>query len=778
MHKGFEEAYPGRRRGSSVLAALALFVVLTLTACSAATVDQTPVIDEANIFGDDIGKVEDAVTALQQKGADVRVRTIDNYSGYANLDLYEAQLEQNSPSWLGTNGNIKNNLVVIIVSLEERQSGIYYGELWNDRLDSKWNSIQTEKMHPLFEQNDYAGGVAAGLNAIGSAISGQGQTTSMDWTMPLAIVAIVAVLAAAVAIYWFRRQRARRSAWRQRAMLAKQAAASGINELLEKVQMLEIKVNVTAEKVTTLEAAPMREGLEKATALVNRSSQAYSELAHSAGDPENPELDVMALEHIEKEYIKIAGDLREAQDHVADVEKRIAEAQRSMEEHSAKVAQVTSAIAAAEEMERRLQGQGYRTRHVSELLAVAREALDRAQSSRSSKDYAAGLVAANEAGDGVERALKALDELPHMKEKYEGAVPALEARIEQTKSAVVEGRSVFDDLSQEYAESTWTSVKGNGTEAENRINWAGDALQESQNAAAASDWYRAVEMVEKGNGLLTEAASFMRSIHQLQKDLLAARRDASPEISAASGDIAKAWEYIGMHDEDVRESLEDDLREAEKRNELAKRELTLSRPDYFKVCELARQANTMADRVLVQARNEHDEAERQRVKVTSTRRDASAQVSIAREYIEDHVPVVKDEAKRSLKSAESSLREAERAQDLEATLSLLTMAEADGRKAYTQAQRDVDSSWERPRRTEDNVPDLMWPPILFPGPGRAPTGPQPWGTRRDPGPGIPSGRTSSGWGASGGSPTRGGSASWGSSHSPSRGRRGGGSSGW
>jgi hypothetical protein len=264
----------------------------------------------------------------------------------------------------------------------------------------------------------------------------------------------------------------------------------------------------------------------------------------------------------------------------------------------------------------------------------------------------------------------------------------------------------------------------------------------------------------------------------LEKDLLTARRDAPNEISAASADIARAWEYINRYDEDIRESLEDDLRAAERKNEAAKAELTLTQPDHFKACELARQANGAADRVLVQARSEHEAAERQRAKVASTRRDASAQLSIAREYIDDHSPVVKEDAKRTLKNAEGYLREGERTADLEARISLFTRAEADSKRAYSLAQRDVDNSWERPTSDEGEMPEIVWPPILVPGPGRSPTGQQPWGTTRSPGPGIPPGRSSpSGWKATGGSSNRGGSTSWGGR--PARGgRRGGGSSGW
>jgi len=763
----------------AILLGLSLVIISVMPGiANSQGVDETPVIDGAGIFGADLDDVEAAVAALEQKGADVRVRTITTYSPYANLDQYQLQLEDDSPSWQGQDGNIKNNLIVLIISFNERESGIWYGDVWDDALDDNWLRIQTDTMYPHFIQGDYSAGVIAGLNEIGRVIAAQQQSGTTNWTLLLAVLIIVAVAAVVVLILWNRRQSAKRSAWRQRAMLAKQTAASGINEVLETNRMLEIKVDVTERKVSATEAAPMREGLQKATTLVNRSSLAYSELAHSAGNPENPKLGVMELEHIEKEYLKIVADLREAKEAAKDVEDRIAAVQQAIDGYAVKVSEVNSAMEAVSVKERGMQAEGYKTSYVSSLLASGRESLDRAQELVSQKSYTEGRKFADQASEHVQKASLALEELPRKKGEVDTAIPVLESRIPQVKNAIVEGRDIFDNISNEYAESTWRSIRGNGTEAENRVNWATDALNDAREMAAESDWHRALEMVEKGNGLLDEADSFMKSIQQLEKDLLTARRDAPNEISAASADIARAWEYINRYDEDIRESLEDDLRAAERKNEAAKAELTLTQPDHFKACELARQANEAADRVLVQARSEHEAAERQRAKVASTRRDASAQLSIAREYIDDHSPVVKEEAKRTLKNAEGYLREGERTSDLESRISLFTRAEADSKRAYSLAQRDVDNSWERPTSDEGEMPEIVWPPILVPGPGRSPTGQQPWGTTRSPGPGIPPGRSSpSGWKATGGSSNRGGSTSWGGR--PARGgRRGGGSSGW
>ncbi len=221
--------------------------------------------------------------------------------------------------------------------------------------------------------------------------------------------------------------------------------------------------------------------------------------------------------------------------------------------------------------------------------------------------------------------------------------------------------------------------------------------------------------------------------------------------------------------------MEDDLRAAEKKNELAKEELRQEKPDYFKVCKLACEANEAADKILIQARTEHEAAERLRAKVVSARRDASARVSIARKYVEDHYPVVKTEARSFLNNAIQALQQADITNDINSQILSFVNAESAADRAYSLAQRDVNNSWERPQssagRPNMNPPNIGIPTILFPTMGHSSGSNQSWGSSR---PSSSSGNTirrggggSSSWGAGSGGFKGGGGSS-----------RGGGSSGW
>ena len=731
-----------------------LTVLLTISilfvcpvAISAEDTDKTTVIDAAGLFGNDIDDVKDAALALEDLGADVRVRTIKTYGNAGNLDLYEEQLERQSPSWLGQGGERKNNLIVIIIAMEERETGLYYGDYWGKLLEDKWLDI-IDSMNYFFPGGNYAAGVIVGLGEIQNLITHGSQTTtsSNGWVVPLVLILILCIVPGLLIFNRYRKNRSRQQAVRQKAILAKQGAASGINELNEKMQMLEIKVGVMAEKVTAEEARPLSEGMEKARENLDRCSVTYSELSHSAGDPTNPKLGEEQLKVIEPEYRKILDDLRQTRETINAVEKHISEIQASIEALPQREKEVNASIEQILAKQEELKNSGYKTDYANKLIDASRATLQQALDLSKKKQPAEAMTCADAALEQTKHIAETLEALPRKKLETKTAIPALAARIETVKDEINAGREIFNRLYMEYAESSWEPVRGNGTEAENRTDWAKDAYNEAVLAAKPEeqDWLKAMDMLEKGNNWLNEAELLVKSITELETNLKAAERDSLPEIDAAKADIKKAWDYINKYDDDIRDSLEDDLRAAEKKVEEALTELNKEKPDFFMVCRLAREANESADNILIQARNEHEAAERLRARAASAKRDATSKVSIAKEYIQNHRGVVKTKAKNSLAEAEDSLRLFYTVNDIEMKITLAEKAQKLAEAAYTQAKKDFNSS-------------------------RATSTSSSWGTRNT---GSSSSGSSGGGSSNWSSRSSGGSSSW------SSGRSSGGSSSW
>lgn len=741
--------------------------------------DTIPVIDAANLFEDRIQEVEVAADKLKATGADVRVRTIVTYGNTGSLDNYELLLEKTSPSWTGQDGNIKSNLIVFIVSLQERETGLYFGSDWKSVLDGRWESIVSDIVNQRFSEGDFAGGTVKGLEEIQHLIrqsqeipeGNQSTTKTQWWIVPVTVLAVIGLIVGLILFVYLRNTRAKVAAARQRAILAKQGAAAGINELLETVKMLEIKVNVTAAKITTAEGEPLQQGVIKAKNLVDRSSETYSNLAHSAGDPENPKLREAELGAIEAEYKKILDDLSTSRDAVKGVETEVTAVQEAVDSFSGEAEKIDAEIVKIVSKQDDLVKAGYRTNTLSEKIKSVRDTLVQARTMVTEKRILEGRKNLFLAKEQLDNAAREAEEIPKRKKATEKAMAQLASRIEQVKITIENGIDNFERVAVNYAETAWEPIRGNGTEAENRATWAVEALADARELAGpgVQEWQKAAELVESGNKWLNEAGSLIDSISILEANLVRAKQDIPGEISAAQTDISKAWEYIARYDDDIRESLEDELRAAENNNNLAKEESNKSRPDYLAACKLAREAHEAADRILLQARNEHEAAERLRSQVISTARDAAVRVSIAKKYIEDHHEVVQTGARNSLKNAEEALQQANAVVEVNTKISLATRAESLAKEAYSLAQSDVNNSWQKPSQTIGSsgpgIPPIIIPNLPKPTTGHSSGGSGSWGTPR---PNRP--------GSSGTVRPGGGSSSW--RPSSGAGRRGGGARGW
>ncbi len=763
------------------LAGIPILVALLILACtpsvSAQSQDRLLVVDAAGLFGERLDDVEAAAEGLQSRGADVRVRTVFTCGPSGNLDQYEADLESNSPSWLGADGNRKNNLIVILICLEGGgQTGLFYGSYWESALGSSWHSIQADVMNPRFREGDYAGGTVAGLEEIERHIdsNGAGDGSTGGASATGLFLAVVVVAAALIALFLYtsrRKSQARRAGLRQKALLAKQAAAAGINALIETLQMLHIKVNVTGEKVAVEEAGELRTALTDARRLVDISSMRYSELSHSAGDPDNPKLGEAELAAIEPEYTTILENLRQARDSVKRVEGAIAAVLGLIDAFPGKVIEVESAITRVAGRQADLRREGFNTAYVADLLAQVTVTLTLAQDLAGNKRIKEATEYVSRAGTQVQQAAQATEELPLRKQEAETAVPQLASRISQVSAKVEQGQVLFEELSRSYAETSWVSIRGNGTEAENRVTWAEGVLEDARLAVSMEqqEWHKALELVNRGNGWLTEAESLVAAISELDASLVTARRDAPAEITAARADIQKAWEYIARYDDDIRESLEEDLRTAEGLVAAAEEEMKQAKPDYLRVFKLAREANDNADHILAQARDDREAAVRLRARAASAMRDAEAEVAMVERYIQVRHPFVRDAARNRLTDATEALRQARVTAEAGAQLELAQRAESAARDAYAMAQRDVDHSWGASQPvpgTAGGSPTMNIPTILIPT-GWSSGGSRPWGSR-------PSGAPRSSRPSGGG----GGSTGWGSRGGGRSGGRGGGSTGW
>jgi hypothetical protein len=307
-----------------------------------------------------------------------------------------------------------------------------------------------------------------------------------------------------------------------------------------------------------------------------------------------------------------------------------------------------------------------------------------------------GMQAFQLAEDRTREALKALEQSPESaleqldlaeKARVEGVargggMPALhktnDERIakldqegKQLSDYLAEGRRTFD-IVDEFAESTWQDIRGNGSEAEAAASRALKAWQQAKtrNTMETQDFYGAQQDLDYTEQQMAEARNLIDIIIQRLKDLEAARASARSEIEMAQKDIDAGWAFIRANDPDIGLVPEDYLQRAGSLLDEANAEIAKERPDWLMIVKQALQANQLADQALADARSEVETMNKVRNEVKDAQQHAAAEVQKVVQYVSLHKDELPDSAhelvsglQTKVQNAYKSLQSAERLED-------------------------------------------------------------------------------------------------------------------
>lgn len=263
-----------------------------------------PVEDLANVFGSKTSAVQSAAQYLENKGLDVRIRTVPTSS---NLDITEKEFERNCLSWQSANGQRKSTLLVLMVATESRKLGLYYGGSLSNALDNHWNRIKQDYMVPAFHGGNYAEGFIAASQALGRRIESfqseavipatvttvnQAADLSGLWTFMKWFLLLIAVVSCVgfVVVALVRRKKEREK------LEAEQNYAVGTR-------------NKVIAKITDLENDSLT-GWNK-TRLEEISQDFYNLSKYSKNDPTVNGLSLATYQYIGREYERLFQDLSE-----------------------------------------------------------------------------------------------------------------------------------------------------------------------------------------------------------------------------------------------------------------------------------------------------------------------------------------------------------------------------------------------------------------------------------------------------------------------------------
>lgn len=693
-----------------------------MSGASAAEQCDAVIVDGAQKFGDDLSDVEEAWKSLATLGADVRVRTLTSLGRFDTLDDYVASTQSECGSWQSAAGTRKNNLLVFAMSVNDRKVGIFYGEQWKQAFKNSGGEgrIYNNQMGPRFRDGDFAGGFVAGMNESfrvidkflhpdkantnsGPAVVVEKEPTDLSglWVvlgLAVGLGVLVILLYFGYQAYTRRREaEEERRTIRQRALSARDATTQITQQVGDTKRATVRRAKVTKySQVGDARAQQLDEALHQVESNLETASNAVASAVSASGNAEDANLSSGEYAQMAERYEAALVAARQAQ----QADRRIDELAKEIETELAQVSQDTLTTQAEIDQTaaaaRALKDEGITTDGID--VDAAQTALDRAKENPADLQALQHLGAARQA---LNEAQAKLETLTEQREQLAREIPALEERIAQVQDLTGTAHDAFNRISNTYPESSWESVRGNGTEAEKCIASAKQALiaAKKQSGIDRQQWVEATSSVQEGNLALDKAQSLLHSVTERERNLQVAQQQAPGALQAAQADIEKAAAYIANHDDDVSEQLESDLTKAQETLKQAQTELAEQLPDFLRVMRLATEADSMADRILQNAQNEYEAAERLRQQAASTLTLAVAATSKAEEYIEDHNSDVGSSAETSLRSAKEALRKAQATRSPANVLSSAQSALEHANTAYQRAKRDFDNA-EEERRAE------------------------------------------------------------------------------
>ncbi|HYP42243.1 MAG TPA: TPM domain-containing protein, partial [Chloroflexia bacterium] len=239
--------------------------------------------------------------------------------------------------------------------------------------------------------------------------------------------------------------------------------------------------------------------------------------------------------------------------------------------------------------------------HALDVLSDAARHLEASEWEKAGETLKQGVEAVEQAGSEVDAAVS-------LQKANVEALAALKAAGEEVKTFIEQGAAAFDKV-DEYAESSWQDIKGNGTEAQKAADKAFNLWQEASrlnelSAEGPQDFEGARRLIEEANASIVRVRELITAILDRLKHLQESQRTAQAEISAAEQDLALGRSFVKQHDPDIGPAPDRLLADAAGLISQAKEERSKGKPDWIKVVALARQANDLADRALAGARSE------------------------------------------------------------------------------------------------------------------------------------------------------------------------------
>ncbi|MEI6778529.1 MAG: hypothetical protein WCK70_16650 [Chloroflexales bacterium] len=284
-----------------------------------------------------------------------------------------------------------------------------------------------------------------------------------------------------------------------------------------------------------------------------------------------------------------------------------------------------------------LAAEGYRMEVCHAALDGARTALSEAGKSLQAGGPSAAEIKLQAAQTMLDEAVDNGSGLVTLRQENDQRSEAVEQRGQSASNLIAEGRRTFD-LVDEFAEATWSDIRGNGSEAQAAADRAHQRWERAcqRNTMEAQEFHAAKEDLDVAEQELAQAEQLIGAITQRLKDLEQARDTARAMIDEAERSIAAGWEFVRSNDADVGKAPEVKLQRAANLLERAQSEAQATKPNWLILVQDAQESDQLADAALAGARTEAEEMAKLRQQLAQARQIAAAEVKKITQFAELH----------------------------------------------------------------------------------------------------------------------------------------------
>jgi chromosome segregation ATPase len=296
-----------------------------------------------------------------------------------------------------------------------------------------------------------------------------------------------------------------------------------------------------------------------------------------------------------------------------------------------------------------LEAKGYRMEASRTALDGAEVALAKAATALQTRPIAEAQAALQATQVMLDEAIANGRDLPKTQAENERRLPELEAQGTEIANLIAEGRKTFDKV-DDFAESTWNDIRGNGSEAQAAADRAHQRWLSAQerNTMDRQEFLAAKADLDKAAEELNYARMLINAITQRLQALEKARDTSREELDDALHDIKAGWEFIRSKDADVGRDPEQQLRQAEQLLTQAQNQAQQPKPDWLALVRYAQQANQLADTALVSARSEFEQTDKLRSQARRAQQLATAEVQKIVQFLNVHQDDIQEENQRAI----------------------------------------------------------------------------------------------------------------------------------